>query len=135
MSGLSISASGLAAAGLRPQVSAGNVANISSTGPLPNANASGKPGSSPAYVPLRVDQVAVAGGGTAATSAAASPSHVTRQEPGAPAADKNGLAAAPNVDLANERSQQLAASNASAANAKAIQAGSSTISPLLDIKI
>ncbi len=84
---------------------------------------------------MRVDQVAVAGGGTAATITPASPSHVTRYGPGAPSADRNGLVAAPNLDLANEAVQQIAASYAFAANAKAIQAGSNTIRSLLDITI
>jgi len=132
MSALSISASGLAAAGLRLQVSASNVANVSDTGRLPNANASSTAGFPSAS---RVDQVAVSGGGTTATVTPASPSFVTRFDPGAPAADKNGLVAAPNVDLANEIVQQITASQAFAANAKAIQAGSNTIRSLLDIKI
>jgi flagellar basal-body rod protein FlgC len=132
MSSLSISASGLAAANLRLQVSASNVANISDIRRLPDANAS-----STAAFPSasRIDQVAVAGGGTAATITATSPSYVTQYDPIAPAADKNGLVAAPNVDLANEAVQQITAGFASAANAKAIQAGSSTIHSLLDIKI
>jgi flagellar basal-body rod protein FlgC len=132
MSALSISASGLAAASLRLQASA---SNVSDTAPLPNANASSTAGFPSAYVPSRVDQVAVAGGGTAATIARASPSYVTRYDPGAPSADKNGLVAAPNLDLANEAVQQIAASYAFAADAKAIQAGSNTIRALLDIKI
>jgi flagellar basal body rod protein FlgC len=129
MSSLSISASGSTAASLR--VPASNVANISDAGRLPNADAS-----STAAFPsaARVDQVAVTGGATAETTAA-SPSYVTRYDPTAPSADKNGPAAAPNVDLASAAAQQIAASYASAANAKAIQAGSSTIRGILDIKV
>jgi flagellar basal-body rod protein FlgC len=135
MSTHSISASGLSAASLRLQVSARNVANIADTGPLPNANASSTAASASAYAPLRVDQVAVAGGGTAATVTAALPSYVTRYDSGAPSADKNGQVAAPNVDLANEIAQQITAASAFAANAKAIQAGSSAIRTLFDIKV
>ena len=135
MSSLSIATSGLAAASLRLQVSASNVANSSDTGPLPDANASSTAGFPPAYVPLRVNQVAGAGGGTAATVTTVSPSYVPQYDPGAPYAHKNGQVAAPNVDLANEIVQQITASYAFAANAKAIQAGSNTISALLDIKI
>jgi flagellar basal body rod protein FlgC len=129
MSSLSISASGSTAASLR--VPAGNAANISDTGRLPNADASSTAGFPSA---ARVDQVAVTGGATAATTAA-SPSYVTRYDPTGPSADKNGPTAAPNVDLASAAAQQIAASNASAANAKAIQAGSSTIRGILDIKV
>ncbi len=132
MSILSIASSGLAAASLRLQVSASNVANMSDTGALPDANASS---TVTAYVPLRVNQVASAGGGTAASVATVSPSYVPQYDPAAPYADSNGQVAAPNVDLANEIVQQINASIAFAANAKALQAGSSMIRGILDMKI
>ena len=133
MSALSISASGLAAASLRLQVSANNVANISSTGPLPGApNAGGFP---PAYVPQRLNQVDVAGGGTVATVGTVSPSFVSQFDPSAPFADKNGLVAAPNVDLANEIVQQITARLEFAFNAKVIQTESEKLKTLLDIKV
>ena len=132
MSALSIAASGLAAASLRLEVSASNVANALDSGPLPDApNAANFP---PAYVPLRVDQTAVAGGGTAATVTPVSPSFVPSFDPGAPFADKNGLVAAPNVDLANELVQQIIARYAFAANARVIQVESEMMKTLLDIK-
>jgi flagellar basal-body rod protein FlgC len=132
MSNLAISASRLATASLRPQLSAANFANISDTGRLPNADASNTAAAPSA---ARVDRVAVTGGGTAANIAPASPSYVSRYDPTAPAADKNGPAAPPNVDLAGAAVQQVAASNALAADAKAIQAGSSAIRGILDIKV
>jgi flagellar basal-body rod protein FlgC len=133
MSILSIAASGLEAASLRLQVSASNIANISDTGPLPDApNAAGFP---PAYAAQRVDQVAVAGGGTAASASTVSPSYVTQYDPSAPYADKNGLVAAPNVDLANEVVQQITARVEFAANAKVIQVESQMMKTLLDIKV
>jgi flagellar basal-body rod protein FlgC len=133
MSILSIATSGLAAASLRLQVSASNVANISDTGPLPDApNAAGFPA---AYAPSRVDQVDVAGGGTAATVTTVSPSYVPQYDPSAPYADKNGLVAAPNVDLANEAVQQITARIEFAANAKVIQIESEMMKTLLDIKV
>ncbi|HEY6258868.1 MAG TPA: flagellar basal body rod C-terminal domain-containing protein [Xanthobacteraceae bacterium] len=128
----SIASSGLAAASLRLQVSANNVANASSTGPLPDAaNAGNFP---PAYVPQRIDQVSVAGGGTAATVGTVSPSYVTQYDPTAPFADNNGQVAAPNVDLANEVVQQIIARYEFAANAKVLQVGSEMMKSLLDIK-
>jgi flagellar basal-body rod protein FlgC len=133
MSILSIASSGLAAASLRLQVSANNVANISSTGPLSDApNAAGFP---PAYVPERVNQVDVAGGGTSATIGTVSPSYVSQYDPSAPFADKNGLVAAPNVDLANELVQQITARIEFAANAKVIQVEAEMMKTLLDIKV
>ena len=132
MSIFSIASSGLAAASLRLQVSANNVANMSDTGALPDANASS---TAPAYVPLRVNQTASAGGGTVASVATVSPGYVPQYDPAAPYADSNGQVAAPNVDLANEIVQQINASIAFAANAKALQAGSSMIRGILDMKI
>jgi flagellar basal-body rod protein FlgC len=128
----SIASSGLAAASLRLQVSANNVANVSSTGPLPDApNAANYP---PAYVPERVNQIDVVGGGTAATVGTVSPSFVPQSDPTSPFADKNGQVAAPNVDLANEAVQQAIASYEFAANAKVLQVASEAFKSLLDIK-
>jgi flagellar basal-body rod protein FlgC len=88
---LAIAKSGMQAASLRLDVSASNVANMSSDGPLPDAtNAAAFP---PAYAPQRVDQVEVAGG-TAARVSTVSPSYVPAYDPG-PCADKNGMVAAP----------------------------------------
>jgi flagellar basal-body rod protein FlgC len=133
MSILSIAASGLAAASRRLEVSASNIANASDTGPLPDApNAASFP---PVYSAQRVDQVDVAGGGTVANVTTASPGYVTEYDPTAPFADKNGLVAAPNVDLANEAVQQITARIDFAANAKVIQVYSQMMKSLLDIKV
>jgi flagellar basal-body rod protein FlgC len=133
MSILSIASSGLAAASRRLEVSASNVANALDTGPLPDApNAASFP---PAYAPQRVDQVDAAGGGTVANVSTVSPSYVTQYDPSAPFADKNGLVAAPNVDLANEAVQQITARIEFAANAKVIQVESEMMKTLLDIKV
>ena len=53
----------------------------------------------------------------------------------APSANTSRPVAPPNVDLANQAVQQATAANASATNAKAIQAGSNRIPSLLDIHI
>jgi flagellar basal-body rod protein FlgC len=133
MSILSIAASGLAAASRRLEVSASNVANAADTGPLPDApNAASFP---PVYEAQRVDQVDVAGGGTVANVSTASPGYVTQYDPSAPFADKNGLVAAPNVDLANEAVQQITGRIDFEANAKVIQVYSEMMKSLLDIKV
>jgi flagellar basal-body rod protein FlgC len=133
MSILSIASSGLAAASLRLQVSANNVANISSTGPLPDApNAAGFP---PAYAAERINQVDVAGGGTSATVSTVQPGTVSQYDPGAPFANKDGLVAAPNVDLATEAVQQITARIEFAANVKVIETESEMMKTLLDIKV
>jgi flagellar basal-body rod protein FlgC len=129
---LSIAASGMAAASLRLDVSAANVANALTTGPLPTAAGSIAASSPKAYVPQRVEQVALAGGGTAATVQPVSPSSVPSFDPSAPYADANGLVAAPNVDLANEAVQQILARYAFAANAAVVRAVERLNKTLLD---
>jgi len=129
---LAIAASGMAMATLRLNVSAGNVANMSTTGPLPDANASSTTEYPAVYSPLRVDQVGVAGG-TAATVTTVSPSYAPTFDPGAPYADQSGMVATPNVDLANEVIQQIIAGYMFAANAMVMQVGSQMTSALLNI--
>jgi flagellar basal-body rod protein FlgC len=133
MSILSIATSGLVAASGRLEVSASNIANAQDTGPLPDApNAESFP---PVYRAQRVDQVDVAGGGTVANVSTVSPGDVTQYDPSAPFADKNGLVAVPNVDLANEAVQQITARVEFAANARVIQVYSEMMKTLLDIKV
>jgi len=129
----SIALSGLSAASLRLQVSANNVANAYSAGPLPGSPASGN---YPApYVPERVDQVDLAGGGTSATINAVSPATVTTYDPTAPYADSNGMVAMPNVDFANEAVQQLMARISFAANVMVLKTDAQMMKSLLDIKV
>ncbi|KGT78701.1 flagellar basal body protein [Bradyrhizobium japonicum] len=148
MSIFSIATSGLSAASLRVNVAASNIANISTTGPLPASGGSstsagaGSSGIAPtfpaAYVPLRVDQVSQSSGstpgGTVATVSAVSPSYVAQSDPGAPFANQDGLVAAPNVDLASEFAELATAKYSFIANAKVIQAYAETEQTLLDIK-
>ena len=126
-----IAVSGMNVAALRLQVSAVNVANVRSDGPLPgSANAASFPS---AYVPLRVDQTDAAGGGTSATVTAVSPATVPTYDPTAPYADANGMVASPNVDLANELIQQLLARYTFAANAQVMRADTQLSAALFDI--
>lgn len=94
---LSIAASGMVAAQTRLEVTAHNVAN---------ASASQIPDVAQAFAALRVDQVAVAGGGTAA--------HVSRPEP-APSLP------APSVELANQMAEMVIARYTFAANANVMR--------------
>jgi flagellar basal-body rod protein FlgC len=146
MSTLSIATSGLSAASLRLEVTASNIANELTTGPLPapgGSNASGGAGNSnnaanfSAYVPLQVNQIDQTNGstpgGTTAVVSAVSPSFVPQFEPGSPFANQDGLVAAPNVDLASQFIQLLTAKYTFAANAKVIQSYNDTTKSLLDI--
>ena len=146
MSTLSIATSGLSAASLRLDVTASNIANALTTGPLPPANGSGNTGGTDnsnnasnvsAYVPLQVNQIDQTNGstpaGTAAVVSAVTPAFVPQFDPGSPFANQDGLVAAPNVDLASQFVQLLTAKYSFAANAKVIQAYDNTQKSLLDI--
>jgi flagellar basal-body rod protein FlgC len=123
--------SGLNAASLRLQVVANNIANSRSDGPLPDAaNVGNFPA---AYTALRVNQTDVAGGGTSATVTTISSATVPTFDPTAPYADNRGMVASPNVDLANEFVQLLAARLSYAANVAVIRADAQMSASLLNI--
>jgi flagellar basal-body rod protein FlgC len=128
-----IALSGMNAAARRLQVSASNVANVTSTGALPNANGTVPAGSPTAYAPLALVQTASAGGGTQTTVTAATPSTIAAFDPQAPFADSNGLVAAPNVDLSQEMIGQIIASYSFDANATVMTADDRMTKTLLDI--
>jgi flagellar basal-body rod protein FlgC len=110
---LSIATSGMAAAQKRLEVSARNVANVSTDLPVvapPDVAAA----FAALRAPLRMDQVEVSGGGTAPV--------VTQAPPGT------------QVDLANEAVQQLVARYTFAANAKVAKLAGEMQKSLLDIK-
>ena len=143
MSTLSIATSGLSAASLRLNVTANNIANQLTTGPLPAPSESGASGTSAgtasssfpaAYAAEQVNQTAQASGGTVATVSTASPGTIAQFDPSASFANQDGLVAAPNVDLASQFVELLTAKYAFAANAKVIQAYNNTTKSLLDIQ-
>jgi flagellar basal-body rod protein FlgC len=135
MSGiLSIATSGMAAATRRLEVSASNVANAMSDGPLPSAGAAVAANYPAAYTPLRVDQVEISGGGTAAVVSQESPGTAPTYDPGAPYADANGMVASPEVDLTNEAVQQVIARYTFSANAQVVRTYQQMMKSLLDIK-
>lgn len=101
---IATSLSGMNAAVRRLEVSATNVANLRTTGTVPDGN-----GSSTAYVPLAVHQQALAGGGVGTTVAPARQGFRLDYDPTSPDADERGLVAAPDIDLAGEVATQLTA--------------------------
>jgi flagellar basal-body rod protein FlgC len=125
-----IAVSGMNAAVLRLQISASNVANVQSYGPLPDsASAASYP---PAYNARTVNQMAMPDGTTFATVAPVLPGTVKTWDPGASFANAQGMAAAPNVDLANEAVQQMMAGMVYAANAAVVRAENQMPSALLN---
>ena len=124
----------MAAASRRFTVSASNVANAMSDGPLPSADAGVRANYPAAYIPKRVDQIETAGGGTEAVVNSVSPSIVRTYDPSAPYADSNGMVASPNVNFANEVVQQLIARYTFAMNAAVARSYEQMMKSLLDIK-
>jgi flagellar basal-body rod protein FlgC len=128
-----IALSGMNAAARRLEVSASNVANVMSTGALPNADGTVPAGAPRAYAPLELVQTASAGGGTQTTVTTATPSTTAVSDPQAPFANQNGLVAAPNVDLPQEMLGQMIASYNFTANATVMKAVDRMSKTLLDI--
>ena len=128
-----IALSGMNAASRRLEVSASNVANVTSTGALPDADGTVPAGAPRAYTPLELVQTANADGGTETTVTTVTPSTTAVSDPQAPFANQNGLVAAPNVDLAQEMINQLMASYSFAANATVMKADDRMTGALLDI--
>jgi flagellar basal-body rod protein FlgC len=128
-----IALSGMNAAARRLEVSASNVANVTSTGALPNADGTLPAGAPQAYAPLELVQTASAGGGTQTAVTTVTPATTATYAPQAPFANQDGLVAAPNVDLAQELFSQLIASYTFTANATVMKADDRMSKTLLDI--
>lgn len=112
---------------LRLQVSASNIANVRSDDPRPGSADAADPASP--YVPLQVNQVATADGGTRAT--------VTHSTDAASPNDASGywdFAANPYIALTNEMVQLLVARFDLTANAKVLHTDAQLSATLLDIK-
>jgi flagellar basal-body rod protein FlgC len=130
-----IALSGMNAATRRLDVSASNVANVMTTGALPNADGTVPAGAPQAYDPLEVVQTASAGGGVQTSVTTATPSTIATSDPQAPFANQDGLVAAPNVDLAQELVGQMLASYSFAANATVMKADNRMTETLLDVTV
>jgi flagellar basal-body rod protein FlgC len=85
-------------------------------------------------VPKQVQDVTTAGGGVRAEVRPVTPPSVEVYAPGSPDADANGIAAIPNVNLAEELVTQIQAQRAYEANAKALKTQDELIDSLLDIR-
>lgn len=130
ISGFSASLSGLMANSKRVAVSADNIANMRSRG-LREDGPAQQPG---AYVPKLVQDVTTAGGGVRPEVRRVTPPAVEVYAPSSPDADASGIAAIPNVNLAEELVTQIQAQRAYEANAKAFRTQDELTDSLLDIK-
>lgn len=137
---IGIALSGLTAQTRRLDASASNVANVRSTGavPTPNATTGGATdgiadGKRAPYQPLAVAQTD-ANPGTRATYTPITPAYLQEYAPDDSAANGDGMVAAPRVDLATERVNQMAASRAYGANVAVVRTQDEMLTALLDSK-
>lgn len=123
----SISVSGMQAAATRLEASASNIANASSSGPLPDAS-----GTTTAYAPVTVQQSDVKGGGVSARIVNASDSYVTSYDASSPDANADGMVAMPNVDMASELVNVMTARISYEASAKTLKVANDLQKTALD---
>lgn len=116
-SAMSIALSGLGAATRRLETSAANIANLSTTGPVPGAD-----GVTTVYRALDVRRTAGPDGGVDATVVPRSPGWHVEARPGDPNADASGRVAAPDVDPTRELSELMMARASYAFSAKVMKA-------------
>ncbi|MBK1837097.1 flagellar biosynthesis protein FlgG [Azospirillum sp. YIM B02556] len=130
---IGIALSGLTAQTRRFDASASNVANVRSTGAVPTTGgtADGKP---VAYQPLAVAQTD-GNPGTRASFTPITPAYLQEYAPDDDAANGDGMVAAPNVDLATERINQMAANRAYGANIAVVRTQDQMLTSLLDSKV
>jgi flagellar basal-body rod protein FlgC len=101
---LSIALSGLTAHKQRLATAAGNIANVSTAGTVPdNANSTASASTSTVYQPLQTNFIAMeAGGGVATTVTPRANGYSLVYDPENSYANSEGLYAVPNVDFAQE---------------------------------
>ena len=124
-----IAVSGLTAAASRVEVSARNIAGATTTGRLPET----PEGATNAYRPQEVRTTPVPVGGVLATSVDRVPAFVPAYDPSSPDADAQGRIATPNVDLAREAVEGIAATQTYKANAAVIKIARDIDKKLIDI--
>ncbi len=114
MISFSIARSGIAASMTMTDVSASNVANVDSVGAS----------SSTAYQARDTRLFETAGGGVAAIVVVRSPAETPRYDPSSNSADRSGMVVAPDVDLADERVNQIDAQLTYQANVSVLRTAS-----------
>lgn len=131
---LGIALSGLTVQTRRIEASASNLANLRTTGAVPDAAGAVPDGQPQAYRALGVAQ-SDANLGTRATFTPITPAYLQEYDPDASHANAQGMVAAPNVDPAMERVNQIAASRAYGANLAVVRTQDEMLTSLLDSKI
>jgi len=119
-----IALSGIAAATLKLNASASNTANANDTSAL------GAKG----YLPIKVDNSAVPGGGVVAQAVTLKPGSTVVFDPTSAAANALGFAQGPEIDPIAESSNMLAAGQAFAFSVKVLNVANDEEKTLLDMK-
>lgn len=119
-----IAQSGIAAATLKLNASASNIANADDT------SAVGADG----YRPIAVNNTALPGGGVQAQAVTLKPGTMVIYDPTSASANARGFAQAPEIDPIAEISNALAAGRAFAWNVKLLKAADKQDQTLLDMK-
>jgi flagellar basal-body rod protein FlgC len=137
MSAITTALSGLEASVAQLTASASNVANVDtvgSWGPAVNVGAAGASGPPlKAYQPVQTVQTTTPDGGVAASQVPVTPATTPAYDPTSPAANAQGLVAAPNVDLNQEVVGQIGALAAYQANLAVIKTSDRMTKSLLAI--
>lgn len=128
-----IAVSGMVAQSRRLDASASNVANSRTRGAIPEKGAAAEAAGT-VYSPVTVAQSALAGGGVKSTFVPVKPSWTGEYAPDDPAADAEGMVAAPNVDPATETVSQITASRSYAAGASVVRTADEMMRAVLDMK-
>ena len=118
MNAAGIGRSGMDVAMMRLTASASNIANAQSTGPVPGGAADD--GTGKVYRPLRVETSASPGGGVSGQTVRDDAGYRLTYDPASMKADAKGMIAEPDVDVADELVEQIAAKLAFEANLKVV---------------
>ena len=131
---MAIAASGMAAASASFAVSAANIVNIQTVGPVPTTSPSQPPAPAAGrvYQPVSVTLTTSPGGGVQAVASSASPAYTLAYDPSSPFANLQSMVAAPNVDPVAEVVNQMSASAAFRANLDVFKAAERDFKTLLD---
>lgn len=94
--------SGLTASSMWMDAIASNIANSGDTETVPSSSQSSAQGAPATFQPLTVSLSSTASGGVSAQTTPTQPATTTVYDPSSPAANAQGMAAMPNVDLATQ---------------------------------
>jgi flagellar basal-body rod protein FlgC len=139
MQAQSIAQSGMAAATLRLEAAASNLANAQSDGVLPPSDGSAlDPKAQSVYAPRRIDQVSLSPSASKVSGVSAQitaePDFFASYKPGSTFADAQGMVAAPNVDPVTETVQLITVEQSFRSNMSVYKTADAMMQMVLDIK-